>query len=83
MDAVQLEDGHASVDLKRCIGCGLCVPTCPERAIGLTYKDNETVPPKTQEDFYDTILADKSTFAGKIRNASLKALLRVVSRLSR
>jgi electron transport complex protein RnfB len=82
MDAVLMDNGFASVDLARCIGCGLCVPTCPEDAIHLVKKDQETVPPLTEEDLFDTILAQKSTLTGKMRNYSLKTFLRVVSRFS-
>jgi Fe-S-cluster-containing hydrogenase component 2 len=59
--AVKLEDGVASVDLARCIGCGVCVPTCPQNAIALVQKAQETVPPQTQEDLFDRILADKQS----------------------
>jgi Na+-translocating ferredoxin:NAD+ oxidoreductase RNF subunit RnfB len=59
LDAVKVADKLSSVDLARCIGCGLCVPTCPENAIGLVKKDRETVPPKTEENLYDTLMAGK------------------------
>jgi NAD-dependent dihydropyrimidine dehydrogenase PreA subunit len=58
-DAVMVEDNLASVDLARCIGCGLCVPTCPEDAIHLVKKAYETVPPETNDDLYDAIMAGK------------------------
>jgi formate hydrogenlyase subunit 6/NADH:ubiquinone oxidoreductase subunit I len=83
IDAVKLVDAVASIDLARCIGCGLCVPTCPENAVRLVKKDQETVPPKTEEDLYDTIMAQKTSFTGRIRNYSLKTFLRVVSSLPR
>jgi len=59
MGAVKVEDKLSSVDLARCIGCGLCVPTCPENAISLVKKTKETVPPETEENLYDAIMADK------------------------
>jgi electron transport complex protein RnfB len=59
MEAVQMADTLASVDLARCIGCGLCVPTCPESAISLVQKAQEVVPPVTEEDLFDMILAGK------------------------
>jgi NAD-dependent dihydropyrimidine dehydrogenase PreA subunit len=59
MEAVTMEDTVASIALPRCIGCGLCVPTCPENAISLVKKAHEFVPPKTEEDLFDMILADK------------------------
>lgn len=35
MDAIDLDSGCAVVDLARCIGCGLCVSTCPTGALTL------------------------------------------------
>jgi len=82
LDAVSMNNGFASVDLGRCIGCGLCVPTCPEDAIVLVKKELETVPPLNEEELFDTILAQKSTVTGRMRNYSMKTFLRVASRLS-
>ncbi len=59
MEAVAMADTVASVDLARCIGCGLCVPTCPENALSLAKKDQQFVPPQTEEDLFDLILATK------------------------
>jgi NAD-dependent dihydropyrimidine dehydrogenase PreA subunit len=61
MGAVKVDDRLASIDLARCIGCGLCVPTCPENAIKLLKKAKEIVPPKTEEDLNDTIMALKKS----------------------
>ena len=43
------KDGVAQVDLDRCIGCGLCVTTCPSEAIGLIPKPDASrrIPPAT------------------------------------
>jgi Fe-S-cluster-containing hydrogenase component 2 len=38
MDAIYVDNGHATLDLDRCIGCGLCVPTCPTEALSLQRK---------------------------------------------
>ncbi|MCP3994988.1 MAG: 4Fe-4S dicluster domain-containing protein [bacterium] len=58
-DAIALQDDLAHIDLGRCIGCGLCVPPCPEDAIRLVQKAEQTVPPQSEEDLYDTIMAGK------------------------
>ena len=39
-------DGHSEVVPEKCIGCGLCVSTCPEQAISLTEKPHMEPPPK-------------------------------------
>lgn len=57
----------AAVDLNRCIGCGLCVPVCPEEAISLIKKPIETKPPKTREELYDIIMANKKGRFGKAK----------------
>jgi len=58
--AVKVTGAVASVDLTRCIGCGLCVPTCSENATLLVKKAQEVVPPRTEEDLYDTIMHRKA-----------------------
>jgi Fe-S-cluster-containing hydrogenase component 2 len=60
MQALSTDDTVASINLGRCIGCGLCVPTCPENAILLVNKAQEVVPPVTEEDLFDMILAGKT-----------------------
>jgi ferredoxin len=38
MEAIKLLDEKASIDLDRCVGCGLCVTTCPTEALSLVDK---------------------------------------------
>jgi len=33
MEAITLEDNHATINEERCIGCGVCAHLCPEHAI--------------------------------------------------
>jgi NAD-dependent dihydropyrimidine dehydrogenase PreA subunit len=58
-DALTVDGGPAAVDVGRCIGCGLCVPVCPEKAIRLVKKTEQLVPPKTDEDLYESIMSGK------------------------
>ena len=82
IDAVKVKEDKSSVDLARCIGCGLCIPTCSEKAMRLIKKEKEVVPPETEEDLFDEVLAYKQTLKGKIRNSLLKTFIRIASRFS-
>ena len=82
MEALFMDNGYASVKLNRCIGCGLCVPACPENAIKLEKKVKEYVPPLTEEQLFDDILAYKNSLSGKIRIRTIKNLLRIAWRFS-
>ncbi len=45
VDAI-IENGDVmEVDLARCIGCGLCVSTCPDEAISMVAKPDAEIPP--------------------------------------
>ena len=48
-----------TVDLTRCLGCGLCLEACPEQAIELRKKQTEVVPPPTMEETMEIIMANK------------------------
>jgi electron transport complex protein RnfB len=41
MEAIGVDNGYAAVNKDRCIGCGLCVSTCPEGAVALVRKPEE------------------------------------------
>ena len=72
-----------SIHLKRCIGCGLCVPTCPEHAMSLVAKEKEVVPPRNEEEHLDLIYEKRNSMTGKLRSYSIKTLIRVMTKLSK
>lgn len=46
-------DGNAyRIIPERCIGCGLCIGTCPTGAIRLVHKDQPTPPPLIEEEWF-------------------------------
>jgi len=54
-----MADNVATVDLDRCIGCGLCVTTCEQNAIEFMKKQKQTVPPKDHDSLYKKIMMEK------------------------
>ena len=58
-DAIGHQEGPSSVDLARCIGCGLCISACPGSAIRLREKADTKKPPKTQNALYMKILLER------------------------
>jgi Fe-S-cluster-containing hydrogenase component 2 len=54
MEAIFMEEDLAKIDLKRCVGCGLCVTTCPTKALSLYPKKPKelyTPPAKPMETY--------------------------------
>lgn len=39
-DAIQVKDGLARIDRDKCVGCGVCVSTCPKHIITIQKKKN-------------------------------------------
>jgi len=74
MDAIGYDDGVASVDLSSCIGCGLCVTTCPDEAIHLVFKEKTKTPPRSQDDLYRKIMMERYGVLGTAKIVAKKAL---------
>jgi ferredoxin len=57
----EMVDEISTVDLNRCIGCGLCVTTCPSEAMQLVQKpeDQQYLPPETGVETYIRIAQER------------------------
>jgi electron transport complex protein RnfB len=74
MEAISYLDDVAAVDIFRCIGCGLCVSTCPDGAIQLYEKTETKTPPKTPDALYLKIMMERFGPLGSAKIAAKKAL---------
>jgi electron transport complex protein RnfB len=63
MDAISIIEDLSQVNLERCIGCGVCIPTCPEDAIKLVKKELEVIPPSNTKETYMAIMNVKAELA--------------------
>ena len=61
MDALSIDNKKAVLDLKRCIGCGLCVSTCPSDSLSLVRK------PKTKQPYVPKDIVETNIKLGKAR----------------
>jgi len=67
-------DGKPRVDLGRCIGCGLCVTTCPSGALSLVENSRRKVPPDDTKALYLQLLQDRYGPWGMAKLAGRKLL---------
>ena len=74
MEAISIPDGKAVVDRKRCIGCALCVSTCPSGAMRLVPNDQPKVPPDNVQALYLRMLRDRYGPAGMAKLGARKLL---------
>ena len=59
MNAIELKEMAAFVHEEDCIGCGLCVSTCPSRAMGLIERKVIPSVPATTQDMAVKVLQEK------------------------
>jgi Fe-S-cluster-containing hydrogenase component 2 len=67
-------DGKMQVDRERCIGCGLCVTTCPSGALRLVEKERRKVPPDDTKALYMQLLQERYGPWGMAKLAGRKLL---------
>lgn len=68
-----MEDGKAILDADRCIGCGLCVSTCPTDSLNLMRKP-ESEQAKVPKDF-DQAVINLGRNRGKLSTAGMIGML--------
>jgi formate hydrogenlyase subunit 6/NADH:ubiquinone oxidoreductase subunit I len=61
MEALCINNKKAVLDLKRCIGCGLCVSTCPTQSLSLVRK------PKAKQPYVPKDIVETNIKLGKAR----------------
>lgn len=59
MGAISLDGGPSVVDLGACIGCGLCVTTCPSGAMRLAPNAGRAIPPADTPALYMRIFRER------------------------
>ena len=64
MDALHLEEERVFLSVDRCIGCGLCVSTCPSGALSLVRKPDDQQP-EVPKNMIETLLKLKRARAGE------------------
>ena len=74
MEAISSPDGKALVDRSRCIGCALCVPSCPSGALRLEANESAKVPPADTKTLYLRLLQDRYGPWGMMKLAAKKTM---------
>jgi Fe-S-cluster-containing hydrogenase component 2 len=80
MDAINLDSGFSVVNRDRCIGCGLCITTCPTGALELMRKPEIEQPyvPKSNIENYIRLAKKR----GKLSNTKM-LLMQIKSKFDR
>jgi ferredoxin len=74
MDAISSPEGKAVVDRLRCIGCALCVTTCPSGALRLEPNEKPRIPPDDTQALYLKLWQDRCGPWGMARIGMRKML---------
>ena len=79
MDAIKMKkDGKKTnaikIDLKRCIGCGVCVASCKSGALTLAKNEKQIAPPKDMDTLYEEIMKGKKGTVGRTLHIGRKVV---------
>jgi len=74
MDAIASPEGKAVVERTRCIGCALCVTTCPSGALRLEPNETPRIPPDDTKALYLQMWQDRYGPWGMAKIGMRKAL---------
>jgi Fe-S-cluster-containing hydrogenase component 2 len=58
VSALSIEKDHLKIDQNKCLGCGLCVPSCSENALHLEIRENPQKIFKDNSALYRNIYAE-------------------------
>ena len=59
MDAIKIDDSVSEIIDGRCIGCGVCIPTCADQAISLELRPDMETPPIDFEATFQKIRTER------------------------
>jgi Na+-translocating ferredoxin:NAD+ oxidoreductase subunit B len=81
MDALDLSNFVPQVWLARCIGCGLCVSSCPSRALSLVRKEEDERPSIPETTIMTHLQLGRARGKLKVRDLIMVAVRSKVDRL--
>jgi Na+-translocating ferredoxin:NAD+ oxidoreductase subunit B len=74
MNAIDMTEGKARVDRNRCIGCSLCVDTCPSEAMRFEAVEHPQEPPEDSRALYLRMFEDRYGRWGMLKLGVRKVL---------
>lgn len=74
MAAITCDGASSAVQVERCIGCGLCVTTCPTSAMTLHTKPDGRVPPPDTGRLYARMFRERFGVGGLVSAVGRRVL---------
>lgn len=59
MEAIKKVNHYVEVQEERCIGCGVCIPVCKQKALKLVKKEKEKIPPMDEKEMYKRMMMER------------------------